>query len=116
MLSLCRHTRITNNNERVFCAQFILFAVYTVAFFFCLAYYSTLKMEAVRFSETSVDLIGLHGILSWRIVRFIMTAERTSNLTHCSTVTKISWLISRETVAENHTNVGVYAVGRMPNY
>jgi hypothetical protein len=47
----------------------------------CLAYSSTLKMEATCFSETSVDFQGLHGVIFQKIELFITTAVRTSNHT-----------------------------------
>jgi hypothetical protein len=45
------------------------------------AYSSTLKMEAICSSETSVDVNGLHGVISQKIVLFITTAVRTSHST-----------------------------------
>jgi hypothetical protein len=45
----------------------------------CSAYFSTLKMEALCSSETSVDN-GLYVDISQKMVLFIITAVRTSNL------------------------------------
>jgi hypothetical protein len=47
----------------------------------CSAYSSTLKMEAIYSSETSVDFNGLHGVTSQKIKLIITTAVRTSNST-----------------------------------
>jgi hypothetical protein len=44
------------------------------------AYSSTLMMEEIRFSETSVGF-QLHGVVSQKIQFFIITAVRTSNPT-----------------------------------
>jgi hypothetical protein len=41
-----------------------------------------LVMEAVRPSETSVYFYELHGAISQKVVTFILTAVRTSNLTY----------------------------------
>jgi hypothetical protein len=38
-------------------------------------------MDAICSSETSVDLNGLHGVISQKMTLFITTAVRTSNLT-----------------------------------
>jgi hypothetical protein len=47
----------------------------------CSAYSSTLKIEAIYPSETSVDFNGLHGVISQKIEPFMTTADRTSNPT-----------------------------------
>jgi hypothetical protein len=47
----------------------------------CLAYSSTLKMEASCSSETSLTFNGLHGIISQEIELSITTAVRTSHPT-----------------------------------
>jgi hypothetical protein len=41
-------------------------------------YPSTLEIEAVRVSETLVNFIGLHGVISKKKVLFIVTALKTS--------------------------------------
>jgi hypothetical protein len=38
-------------------------------------------MEAMCFSETSVDFAGLHGVISEKIELFAVTSVRTSNPT-----------------------------------
>jgi hypothetical protein len=43
----------------------------------CLAYSSTMKMEPICSSESSVDFNGLHGVISQKIELFITTALRT---------------------------------------
>jgi hypothetical protein len=43
--------------------------------------FSTLKMEAICSSETSVDN-GIHGVISQKMELFITTAVRTSNPTN----------------------------------
>jgi hypothetical protein len=46
----------------------------------CLAYLSTLKMETARSSETSEKNCKSYGFISQRIVLFILTPVRASNL------------------------------------
>jgi hypothetical protein len=41
---------------------------------------STLKMKAICSSEKLVETQGLHGIISQKIILFITTAVKTSNL------------------------------------
>jgi hypothetical protein len=43
--------------------------------------FSTLKMDAIWSSETSVDN-GLHGVIYQKMVLFVITAMRTSNPTN----------------------------------
>jgi hypothetical protein len=45
------------------------------------AYFSTVKLELICSSETSVDFSGLHGVIPQKTVLFITTAVRTSNPT-----------------------------------
>jgi hypothetical protein len=45
----------------------------------CLAYSSTLKMEATCFSEIRFTFNGLHGVISQKIELFITTAVRASD-------------------------------------
>jgi hypothetical protein len=47
----------------------------------CSAYFSNLKMEAICSSEASLTFNGLCGVISQKIVLFITTAVRTSNIT-----------------------------------
>jgi hypothetical protein len=47
----------------------------------CLAYSSIVKMEAIFPPKRRLAFNGLHDIMSQKIVRFITTAERTSNPT-----------------------------------
>jgi hypothetical protein len=48
---------------------------------FYMIYYSDLKMEVTRSTETSFDFVGLHGVISQTIELSIFNALRTLNNT-----------------------------------
>jgi hypothetical protein len=48
--------------------------LYAYLFISCLDYYTTLKTEAICFSETSMDLLRSNGIRTQKMALFIVTA------------------------------------------
>jgi hypothetical protein len=52
----------------------------------CLAYTSAQKRKIAGYTETSVSFYGIHGVTSQKIVIFVISTLRTSNIASDSSV------------------------------